>query len=448
MSDECNISTEHKCPEHQINYPAPLEISDNHPPTTIHQHSDKSDIQAYNVPINKETQEGNKETQDSKDTQAFFQTNNLGDISESDRVIIITGGTSGLGYQCCLKYIQKGWKVILTGPDKPFLDNAVDELKKFNDGRYQQSVYGFILDLGNRKSIVNFLNNVSSLKKIDILLNNAATQAYEYHETVDGHELNMGINYIGHFILTLHLLQQLENAQDPQILSIVCKFPSDLKFNSRCLPVFKMIGQKPFDAKLEYQRSKLALVSFTTSLNAKLEHSNTKFNVKYKTRVNCIDPGVMRDTHIERNHPKSVLSQFTMAPPIFSIKSSDGAEFVCRMLEQKNLNGKYWFKDREAKTPLFVLNNQSLNHLWKNTIAMTEMENIENQFFNTDQGRTIPQTSYPKSNVFSEEEKPPQNSNQEAILDRLDKLSDKLELCLGLLSKLTKEQKKPMEIQQ
>ncbi|KAF2074810.1 hypothetical protein CYY_003874 [Polysphondylium violaceum] len=398
-----------------------LETSTNHPPTTTGHHSDENDIQEFHLP---------KDSVEHRNVLPIF--------SDYEQIILITGGTSGLGYQIALKYLSRGWKVIITGTLEKYLNNSLRDLKASFEGKYGDSIFGAILDLGSKNSIQKFLNIISSLKKIDILVCNAAIQAHDYHETQDGDELNMGINYIGHFILTLNLLGLLENSNEPQILNIVCKFPSDLKFNQRCTPVFKMTGQKPYDSKLEYQRSKLALVSFTISLSQRIEESS-KSKTKLKTRVNCIDPGVMRDTNIERHQPKTVLSQFTMAPPLFTSKSSDGVEFVARLLDQEHGQGKYFVKDKEAKTPIFVQNKSLLNTLWKNTIKLAQLEHLDTQYFKVFSDQT-------KNTVGSPGSEP---NDIDIVNDRIDKLNEKVDKILEILQKQEiPSNKPPMNIQQ
>nr|CAD7580071.1 unnamed protein product [Timema californicum] len=66
-------------------------------------------------------------------------------------------------------------------------------------------------DLASQRSIRNFVKRFGKEQsKLDILINNAGVMRCPYTKTQDGIELQLGVNHIGHFLLTNLLLTKLQ----------------------------------------------------------------------------------------------------------------------------------------------------------------------------------------------------------------------------------------------
>jgi len=90
-------------------------------------------------------------------------------ISVQDRVVLITGASSGIGEACARVFAQAGAKLILVARRKERLEQLADELSK--DG---SSVYVLALDVCDRTSVESALSNLlEPWSAIDILINNA-----------------------------------------------------------------------------------------------------------------------------------------------------------------------------------------------------------------------------------------------------------------------------------
>lgn len=99
-------------------------------------------------------------------TQPMLQPNSL-----KDKVIIVTGGGSGLGFSMSKYFLELGAKVIITSRNLDKLKNAAEELNQLTNGE----VLPLTCDVRNYDEVEQMLTNaISHFGKIDILLNNAA----------------------------------------------------------------------------------------------------------------------------------------------------------------------------------------------------------------------------------------------------------------------------------
>ncbi|MFT3899151.1 MAG: oxidoreductase [Gordonia sp. (in: high G+C Gram-positive bacteria)] len=117
----------------------------------------------------------------------------LGD--QSGRTVIITGANSGLGKETARAFAGSGADVIMACRNLDKANAAAAEIGK--NARVEQ------LDLADLASIRDFAGRVD---KADVLINNAGVMAVPYRKTADGFEMQMGTNHLGHFALTLQLL--------------------------------------------------------------------------------------------------------------------------------------------------------------------------------------------------------------------------------------------------
>src|SRR6056297_1743243 len=100
------------------------------------------------------------------------------------KTIVITGGNSGLGYEACKAFADKGAEVILASRSREKGDDAKAEILKSVP---QGKVSVMQLDLGDLDSVRSFAEKFKDkYKKLDVLLNNAGIMMSPYFKTKDG----------------------------------------------------------------------------------------------------------------------------------------------------------------------------------------------------------------------------------------------------------------------
>ena len=92
----------------------------------------------------------------------------------SNKTILITGATSGIGKATALKYASENNNIIITGRRKKKLDELAKELTQ----KYSVNVFSLCFDVSIKKEVVQAINSLpKEFQKIDILVNNAGLAA-------------------------------------------------------------------------------------------------------------------------------------------------------------------------------------------------------------------------------------------------------------------------------
>ncbi len=122
------------------------------------------------------------------------------------RLALVTGATSGLGYETALELLRHGADVLVAARNPEKAAQAAETLTQ-KAGRAPTILE---LDLADLASVQRAAEEVlKSYDRLDLLINNAGVMAPPYRQTLDGFELQLGTNHLGHFALTGRLLPLL-----------------------------------------------------------------------------------------------------------------------------------------------------------------------------------------------------------------------------------------------
>jgi NAD(P)-dependent dehydrogenase (short-subunit alcohol dehydrogenase family) len=180
--------------------------------------------------------------------------------SQNGKVVIVTGSSSGIGYEAARVLANKEAKVIIAVRN---LDKGETAKEKILSQNENAEVEIMKIDLSDLSSVKEFADEfVKKYDKLDILINNAGVMIPPYSKTKDGFELQMGTNHFGHFALTLQLLDLIKSTPNSRIVTVSSgahKFGNinfdDLNWDSR--------KYKPMRS---YGDSKIANLYFTLEL--------------------------------------------------------------------------------------------------------------------------------------------------------------------------------------
>ena len=255
------------------------------------------------------------------------------------KTILITGANTGIGLATAETFVKDGHHVILAcrNPDK------ASQAKKQLDAIGTGKVDTVTLDLNDLAQIAQTADTlISQFEKIDVLVNNAGMMTPQLESTADGFEKQIGVNYIGPFLLTMKLLPLIKKAEQGRIIHLASMMHLLGQIN---VDQFKADQVKKYNGVRSYANSKLANLLFSNTLAQQLQGSSVTSN--------ALHPGGV-DSEIYRELPKYQYN----ALKLFLIPTSKPAELIKKMAfttEWSQRNGDYAslqtpaLKSRKAK---------------------------------------------------------------------------------------------------
>ncbi|MHC1738077.1 MAG: oxidoreductase [Ignavibacteriaceae bacterium] len=184
---------------------------------------------------------------------------------QAGRIIIVTGSSSGIGYEAAKALAEKGGRIIMAVRDTGKGEEAAARIRK---GVPDGEVTVKKLDLADLSSVKQFAEEFAAdNERLDILINNAGVMIPPYSKTKDGFELQMGTNHLGHFALTVRLLDHLKKTPGSRVVNVSSNAHKIGKIDFEDIHWEK----RKYSPVKAYGDSKIANIYFTTHLAKKLE---------------------------------------------------------------------------------------------------------------------------------------------------------------------------------
>jgi len=183
--------------------------------------------------------------------------------SLSGKVAIVTGANSGLGYEVTKGLAEKGATVVLACRDQAKATTAVAQLRREAPGA---DLLIMALDLADLASIQRFADTFQQrYDRLDLLCNNAGIMAIPRRETNAGFEMQFGVNHLGHFALTGHLIDLILRTPGARVVNV-----SSGLHQRGVINFADLMGKTQYREGDAYSQSKLANLLFTYELERKL----------------------------------------------------------------------------------------------------------------------------------------------------------------------------------
>ena len=200
----------------------------------------------------------------------------------TNKVVAITGTTSGTGFVCAREVSKKGATVILLNRKSERSQNALKHLQdSVPDGNFDL----IDCDLQSFDSVRNAVKAIKSkYEVIDVLVNNAGVMALKDEATTDGYDIQMQTNVISHFLITKELFPLLRKSEEARIVnhSSMARLGGPLVSDYFEQKGGNLGGDGTEEENLSFQgprweryhQTKLANATFTYGLKKKLEEAN------------------------------------------------------------------------------------------------------------------------------------------------------------------------------
>ncbi|PVZ99710.1 hypothetical protein BB558_004256 [Smittium angustum] len=282
-----------------------------------------------------------------------FDYNQKKSIDSKQRIAIVTGANSGIGYETTKALLLTGHHVVLACRNETLANEAIADLEKETGLKTCEFIH---LDLSSISSCRKFAAEFKQKhNKLHLLINNAGIMACPYMTTKDGIEMQFGTNHVGHFVITTELLDTIKASAPARIINVSSLGHIIGDFNKE-----KILEKSKYGEMGNYGNSKLANIMFTICLAKKLEGTGVT--------ANALHPGPI-STNITRNVTgsssilKSIISGLFISPIVGSLTTlrlalSDSVE---------GITGKYFSRELETITISQATDPEKCNELWEFT---------------------------------------------------------------------------------
>jgi NAD(P)-dependent dehydrogenase (short-subunit alcohol dehydrogenase family) len=182
-----------------------------------------------------------------------------------EQTILITGATSGLGWELAQALAKQGATVLLHGRDPERSWESVREIKE-TTGNHRIQFYR--ADLSSLAEVQELAKQViSGVTRLDVLVNNAGVgfgkDASKREVSQDGHELRFAVNYLAPYLLTERLVPLLQASRPARIVNVASVGQAPLDFDN-------IMFTRGYSGVNAYRQSKLAMIAWTFDLAERL----------------------------------------------------------------------------------------------------------------------------------------------------------------------------------
>jgi NAD(P)-dependent dehydrogenase (short-subunit alcohol dehydrogenase family) len=275
------------------------------------------------------------------------------------KVVLITGGTSGIGKAAATALAAMGAEVVVTGRNRERGEAALGEIRRASDS---EKVSLMLADLAVQAELRKLANTFRERhERLDVLVNNAGLIQSKRTETPDGIELTLAVNHLAPFLLTNLLLNLLEKSAPSRIVTVSSEARRGAEIDFDDLQSERRYRDFPV-----YGMTKKANILFTYELAERLEGTGVV--------ANCAHPGGVNTNFGNDNRSPGILLFRAFKP--FMRTPEQGADTVIYLAsspEAAEMNGMY-LTDRDEVAPAEPRDAMAQKRLWEVSEALTHLD--------------------------------------------------------------------------
>ena len=262
------------------------------------------------------------------------------------KTAIVTGANTGIGFETAFDLYQKGARVYVASRNEEKALKAIERMEE--QGGAGELIYCH-LDLANLSSVKVFAEKILEKESLlNLLVNNAGIMIPPASKTKDGFEIQIGVNFIGHFALTGHLFNLLESTKGSRVVTL-----SSIAHRGAVIDFDNFHLEKEYNNWREYSQSKLADIIFALEFEKRLRSNG------YQIISLAAHPGFSK-TDLQKYMDKDVLASLEL------MTAKEGAQpTLAACLREDAKGGQYWGPDgpneQKGKPTLAKIDAAALN---------------------------------------------------------------------------------------
>jgi len=273
------------------------------------------------------------------------------------KVVLITGGTGGIGRATAIGLATLGARVGITGRDLRRAEQAAVDIRAASGN---PAVVAFAADMTSQAEVRRLAVAVlDAYPRLDVLVNNVGGFWAHRHPTADGLERTFALNYLAPFLLTNLLLDRLKASAPARVVTVA----SGAQAMGR-IAFDDLQGACNYSGQRAYNQSKLATVMFTNELARRLAGTGVT--------ATCLHPGVVRTNFGAEDQARffAVISRVVL--PLLKTPAQ-GAQTPIYLASSPDVDGVtgQFFANRTPKTANTVAYDTAMTaRLWQASAAL------------------------------------------------------------------------------
>jgi NAD(P)-dependent dehydrogenase (short-subunit alcohol dehydrogenase family) len=284
--------------------------------------------------------------------------------SMSGKLVVISGSTSGVGYEALKKLAQGGANIVMVCRN----EEKARKIKIEVETQYNISVDYFLADFSDLDQVRLAAKAIlDKYQKIDVLINSAGIHSTKKKYNKDGYELVFCVNHLATFLFTKLLLKRMIQSSPSRIIQVNSE---GHRFNG--LKINDLNWKKRIYTGLRsYGASKTAQLYTVWELAKELENTGVT--------INAMHPGGVK-TNIGSNNGKlyrwflhHVTWHFLKDPEI----SGDALYYLASAKELDKVSGKFFNLTIDEKPAKHALNHKKQKQIWDLSMEMTGLTKKE-----------------------------------------------------------------------
>ncbi len=288
-----------------------------------------------------------------------------------DKVVVMTGATSGIGQVAAESLAARGARIVQVGRDRGRGEAAVQRLRGLGPGVAHAIHYADLSRLSEMKRVAADI--AAAERRVDVLVNNAGA-IFSSREVVEGLERTFALNHVSYFVLAHALRERLVSSAPARVVNTASDAHrgatldfDDLQSERAYRGSFAAWPRYGGPGFKVYSRSKLCNILFTRELARRLAGTGVT--------ANCLHPGFVATRFGDESG--GLLHLGLRVAKRFALSPQQGAEtlvYLASSPEVAGVTGEYFHKCRPATPTREAQDAAAARRLWTETARLAQLE--------------------------------------------------------------------------
>jgi NAD(P)-dependent dehydrogenase (short-subunit alcohol dehydrogenase family) len=266
------------------------------------------------------------------------------------KVVVITGGTSGIGQVAAEQLAGQGARIVLVARDTARAEATLARLKSANTAAEHTAHIADLSSIAATKAVAAEI--AAAEPRIDVLINNAGALFNRRQLSVDGLEMTFAVNHMAYFVLTEGLRERLAATKGARVVSTASG-----AHQGASLDMGDLQSAKAYSGFTVYGRSKLCNILWTRELARRFEGVGVT--------ANCLHPGFVATRFGDGSG--GFLQALMPLAKLLAISPQKGADTIVHLAsspEVAGVSGKYFFQRKVTEPSPAAQDDAMAAWLW------------------------------------------------------------------------------------